>query len=197
MEQFRTYAELLQKWQKAVNLVAPDSLSTIWSRHFADSAQLAPMIGSARSCLDIGSGAGFPGMVAAIMLASHHGTVVHLVESNARKCAFLREVARQTGTAVEIHNARIEDIAVRGRVTDVDVVMARGVAPLDGLLALAEPYLRSKAFGLFLKGRRVEREIAEARQSWVFDLQAHVSMTDPDSQIIEIGALGRLEGRMQ
>jgi len=74
--------------------------------------------------------------------------------------------------------------------------MARGVAPLARLLALAEPYLRSKAVGLFLKGRRVEREIAEARQYWAFDLQAHVSMTDPDGRILEIGALGRLEGRI-
>ncbi len=196
MEQLRSYAELLGKWQKAVNLVAPDSLSAIWSRHFADSAQLAPLIGSARSCLDIGSGAGFPGMVAAIMRARQNGTVVHLVESNARKCAFLREVARQTGTAVEIHNARIEDAAVRGRVTDVDVVMARGVAPLARLLALAEPYLRSQAVGLFLKGRRVEHETAEARESWVFDLQTHTSLTDPDGCIVEVAALGRLEGRI-
>lgn len=186
MDSLRTYADLLAKWQKAVNLVAPDSLAAMWSRHFADSAQLVPLIGSARTCIDFGAGAGFPGLVCAVLMADKRETTFHLVESNARKCAFLREVARQTGTAVEIHNARIEDMAARGKVNRSDVVMARGVAPLGRLLELAEPYFRLGAVGLFPKGRRAEQEVADAKRTWQFQLHAHASMTDPGSRILEI-----------
>lgn len=194
MDRLQIYAELLHKWQNAVSLVAPGSLPALWSRHFADSAQLVPLIGAARACLDFGSGAGFPGLVCAILLSGRPAPIVHLVESNARKCAFLRDVARQTGTAVEIHNARIEDVAGRGKVAEADVVMARGVAPLDRLLALADPYLRSGATGLFPKGRRAQQEVAEARRTREFELLAHASMTDPDGRILEIRASRRLEG---
>jgi len=195
MDRLRIYAELLRKWQKAVNLVAPDSLPAMWSRHFADSAQVAPFIGSARTCIDFGSGAGFPGLVCAVLMADSRETTIHLVESNARKCAFLREVARQTGTAVEIHNARIEDLATQGTVMPADVVMARGVAPLDRLLDLAEPFFSLGAAGLFPKGRRAEQEVSDARRTWQFELCAHASMTDPDGRILEIRAPRRAEGR--
>lgn len=190
-----TYAGLMRKWQKAVNLVAPESLDAIWHRHFADSAQLVPLIPPDSACLDFGAGAGFPGMVVAI-LAAGSGVQVHLVESNARKCAFLREVARQTGTPVEIHNARVEEIAAGGTVTHVDVVMARGVAPLARLLKWSEPFFRgSGAIGLFPKGRRADEEIADARKAWTFELRAHPSATEPGGKVLEIRALERLEGR--
>lgn len=189
-----TYAMLLRKWQKAVNLVARDSLDAIWQRHFADSAQLVPLIQGGSRCLDFGAGAGFPGLIVAILTADT-GTKVHLVESNARKCAFLREVGRQTGTPVEIHNARVEEIAARGTVTDVDVVMARAVAPLARLLEWSQPFFRSGTVGLFLKGRRADQEIAEARKAWTFELRAHPSATEPDGTVLEIRALERLEGR--
>lgn len=193
MDRLRRYAELLAKWQRAVNLVAPDSLPAMWSRHFADSAQLVPLIGSARTCIDFGAGAGFPGLVCAVLMAEKRETTIHLVESNARKCSFLREVARQTGTAVEIHNARIEDMAARGKVNRTDVVMARGVAPLDRLLELVEPYFRSGAVGLFPKGRRAEQEVADAKRTWQFELRTHASTTDPGSRILEIRAPRRAE----
>jgi 16S rRNA (guanine527-N7)-methyltransferase len=189
-----TYAALLRKWQKAVNLVARDSLDAIWHRHFADSAQLLQLISPGSSCLDFGTGAGFPGMVIAI-LSVETGARVHLVESNARKCAFLREVARQTGTSVEIHNARVEEIATKGTVNGVDVVMARGVAPLAKLLEWSQPFFRGDTIGLFLKGRRVDGEIDEARKAWTFALRAHPSVTEPDGKVLEIRALERLEGR--
>lgn len=189
-----TYAALLGKWQKAVNLVARDSLADIWQRHFADSAQLLPVIPPVSSCLDFGTGAGFPGMVIAI-LSDDAGVRVHLIESNARKCAFLREVARQTGTSVEIHNARVEEIAGKGTVNGVDVVMARGVASLARLLDLSEPFFRSDTIGLFLKGRRVDEEVAQARKAWTFELHAHPSVTEPEGTVLEIRALERLEGR--
>jgi len=194
IEKLETYAALLRKWQRAVNLVSPDSLDTVWQRHFADSAQLLPFIHPGSTCLDFGSGAGFPGMVVAI-LGAPGGTRVHLVESNARKCAFLREVGRQTATAVEIHNARIEEIATRGTVTSIEVVMARGVAPLVRLLELSQPFFRRATVGLFLKGRRADDEIAEARKGWTFDLDMHPSATEPDGKVLQVRSLERLEGR--
>ncbi len=194
MARLEIYAALVRKWQKAVNLVAQDSIDAIWNRHFADSAQLLTFIPPASACLDFGTGAGFPGMVIAIFLGETDARV-HLVESNARKCAFLREVGRQTGTSVEIHNTRVEEIAARGTVTGVDVVLARGVAPLARLLELSRPFFRSGTVGVFLKGRRAEEEVAEARKAWAFDLQAHPSATDPYGRVLEIRALERLEGR--
>ncbi len=188
------YAALLRKWQQAMNLVARDSLQTLWRRHFADSAQLLPFIPPGSACLDFGAGAGFPGLVVAI-LAADAGTHVHLVESNARKCAFLREVARQTGTPVEIHNARVEDITDRGTVAHIDVVMARGVAPLTKLLEWSHPFFRSGTLGLFLKGRRANEEIALAREAWTFEARTHPSATEPDGKVLEIRALERLEGK--
>jgi len=194
MQRLETYAALLRKWQTAVNLVAPDSLDVVWKRHFADSAQLLPLIRPGAVCLDFGTGAGFPGMVIAMLSASPDEARVQLVESNARKCAFLRDVARQTATPVEIHNARIEEIAARGTVTQVDVIMARGVAPLAKLLELSRPFFGRETVGLFLKGRRAEAEIDDARRGWAFDLRAHASMTEPDGQVLEVRALERLEG---
>lgn len=193
-ERLETYAALLRQWQKAVNLVAPDSLDAVWHRHFADSAQLLSLIPANATCLDFGAGAGFPGLVVAILLDGR-ARPVHLVESNARKCAFLRDVARQTATPVEIHNARIEEIAARGTVTQVDVVMARGVAPLTRLLALSQPFFGAETIGLFPKGQRAHAEIREARKAWAFDLRAHPSVTDPDGKILEVRGLERLEGR--
>ena len=189
-----TFAALLRQWQTAVNLVARDSLDVIWHRHFADSAQLSRLIPPDSTCLDFGTGAGFPGMVIAI-LSSETGTRVHLVESNARKCAFLQEVARQTGTAVEIHKARVEAIAAGGTVNHVDVVTARGVAPLITSLEWSAPFFRVGAVGLFLKGRRADQEIADARKAWSFDLRALPSATDPEARVLEVRALERLEGR--
>jgi len=189
-----TYADLLRKWQKAVNLVAPHSLNAIWHRHFADSAQLVRLIPPHSTCLDFGAGAGFPGMVVAI-LSAETSTHVHLVESNTRKCAFLREVARATGTSVEIHNARVEEIAARGTVAGIDVVMARAVAPLTALLDWSAPFFRGETVGLFLKGRRYDEEIAKARGTWTFECNAHPSVTEPEGAVLEIRALERLEGR--
>ena len=194
MQLLESYAALLGKWQKAVNLVATDSLDVVWQRHFADSAQLLPLIPRGATCLDFGTGAGFPGMVIAMLSTSQDEAPAHLVESNARKCAFLRDVARQTATPVEIHNARIEEIAARGTVTQVDVIMARGVATLAKLLELSYPFFGRESVGLYLKGRRAEAEIDGARRGWVFDLRAHGSMTEPNGQILEIRALKRLEG---
>jgi 16S rRNA (guanine527-N7)-methyltransferase len=194
-EKLETYARLLREWQGIVNLVAPATLSDLWTRHIADSAQLlryAPP--EAKTWVDLGSGGGFPGLVIAILLANQKECVVHLVESNGRKCAFLSEVARQTAAPARIHNARIADL-VRSRVLPAaDVVTARALAPLDALLELAQPLFRYASAGLFLKGREAASEIAEARKSWSFTLNRHPSLTDPDGAILEIRAPKLIEG---
>lgn len=186
MERLKLYEKLLIQWQKAVNLVAPNTLGEIWSRHFADSAQLFALAPHKKTWVDLGSGAGFPGLVIAILLANQPDSVVHLIESNSRKCAFLSEVARQTGAPARVHNARIADVARSGVVPLADVVTARALAPLDALLELALPFFGDASAGLFLKGREAASEIADARARWTFDVQFHPSRSDPGGQILEI-----------
>ncbi len=122
VEKLELYAALLAQWQRAVNLVSPSTLNDIWHRHFADSAQILAFAPDARNWIDLGSGGGFPGLVIAILVANHENHDVHLIESNSRKCAFLSDVARRTGTAVKVHEGRIEDIATRGQLGTADVV---------------------------------------------------------------------------
>ncbi len=139
-----------------------------------------------RHWLDLGSGAGFPGMVVAIMLAETPGVRVTLIESDQRKSAFLREVARQTGAPVDILSTRIERAATQFRLPVADVVTARAVAPLGRLLQLVKPLLGDQGVGLFLKGRDAEREIKEARQRWQFDCDLQPSLTDDAARIMVI-----------
>ena len=186
VERLELYAALLRQWQKAVNLVAPSTLDEVWHRHFADSAQLIGLAPTARNWLDLGSGAGFPGLVIAIMLANQQNRSVHLVESNSRKCAFLQEVARRTGVSARIHEGRIEDMARRGRALDVDVVTARALAPLDRLIALAEGFFSDQTVGLFLKGREASREMEEAAGVEGFSFRSLPSRVHGEGRIIEV-----------
>jgi 16S rRNA (guanine527-N7)-methyltransferase len=179
------YASLLTQWQKAVNLVAPSTLGEVWQRHFADSAQLVGRAPTARNWLDLGSGAGFPGLVIAILCANHQNCSVQLVESNSRKCAFLGEVARRTGVPVRVHEGRIEDVARGGQIGEVDVVTARALAPLDRLMTLAEGFFSDRTVGLFLKGREASREIEEASARNGFSFKAHPSRVHGEGSIIE------------
>jgi 16S rRNA (guanine527-N7)-methyltransferase len=181
------FEHLLKRWQKAVNLVAPATLPDIWQRHFADSAQLIALAPNAKTWVDLGSGGGFPGLAIAIMLANQKECCVHLIEGNSRKCAFLSEVARQTGTNACVHNARIEDVAASGAVPAADIVMARALAPLAALLDLALPFFGTASTALFLKGREAGTEIADARNRWTFDVKIHPSISDAEGQILEIG----------
>lgn len=203
LDKFETYAVLLKQWQKAVQLVAPSTLDAIWSRHFADSAQLAAEAPArSRTWLDLGSGAGFPGLVIAV-LASQAGSALHgvrvtLVESDTRKAAFLREVARQTRCAVDILGTRIETPSTRDKVGPVDVISARALAPLTELFRLAQPFWHSDTLGLFLKGRDAEKEIAAAREDWSFELELKPSLTDPGGRIVCVRNLSaRVEPRRQ
>ena len=154
-ERLTIYAERLAQWQAIKNLVGPATLPELWTRHIADSAQLLAFAPEARRWVDLGSGAGFPGLVIAIMLADTAGAHVELVESNNRKCAFLREVARDTGAPVTIHAGRIEAV-VPALAGPVDVVTSRALAGVGTLVAMAEPLLRAGALGLFLAGEGSE-----------------------------------------
>ncbi|MCL4766144.1 MAG: 16S rRNA (guanine(527)-N(7))-methyltransferase RsmG [Hyphomicrobiaceae bacterium] len=183
-ERLIRYEALLRQWQKAVNLVAPRTLPEVWHRHFADSAQLAPLVPEgAESLVDLGSGGGFPGLVLAIMLMERQPLWVMLVESDTRKAAFLREAARVTGATVEILSMRIENAETQRRVGRVDVVTVRALAPLSRLFGLAAPFFAPRTVGLFLKGRDILGEIDGARVGWRFDVELVQSMTDAAGQI--------------
>lgn len=186
VEKLEIYAALLVQWQKAVNLVSPTTLNDLWHRHFADSAQLIGLVSAPKSWVDLGSGAGFPGLVIAILMANHHNCVVHLIESNGRKCAFLAEVSRQTGVGVRVHEGRIESIVKSGVIGAADVVSSRALAPLDRLLGLAQGFFGSGTSGLFLKGREALAEVDEAGAQWRFDHRTIPSRTNADGCIVEV-----------
>ena len=180
----------LRRWQAIKNLVGPATLDRIWDRHIVDSLQLLDLAPGARTWLDLGSGAGFPGLVLAIA-GQERGLKVDLVESNSRKCAFLRHIARLTGADATVHEARLETIVPRfvGR---TDVVSARALASLTNLLEWTEPLLKAGTIGLFPKGRDVESELTEARESWTFDVEILPSRTDTDARILRITSIENL-----
>lgn len=185
------YASLLLRWQKAVQLVAPSTLSQIWFRHFADSAQLLRFCPSSiGTWIDMGSGAGFPGLVVALLardeMQSKHIDRFILIESDTRKAAFLREVTRQLGLIVDIYCDRIELSSTQGRVGHGDIISARACAPLVQLLEYILPYWKITSMGLFLKGAEVDKEITQAYQRFNFKLEIKPSLTDPRGQIIQI-----------
>jgi 16S rRNA (guanine527-N7)-methyltransferase len=155
------YAELLAKWQKTINLVGPSTLPHIWTRHFADSLQVQAAAPEARLWVDLGSGAGFPGLVTAIHLADDPCAKIHLIEADQRKCAFLREVSRETGAPTVVHPGRIESI-VEQIDEPVEAVSARALAPLQDLVVYAAKFLEKGAFGIFLKGQDVAHELTDS-----------------------------------
>lgn len=194
-----TYEAMLKRWQKTINLVAPSTLNHVWHRHFADSAQLYVLArslsptagGELAAWLDIGSGAGFPGLVIAILAAEHGGTRHTLIESDTRKAAFLREVARETGVVVDIVAARIEIPANSAKVGEINFLTARALAPLPRLVELAYPYFGPQTAGLFLKGREVAGEIEEASRNWRFAFELKPSVTDEEGRVLVLQSLER------
>jgi 16S rRNA (guanine527-N7)-methyltransferase len=178
LARLEAYAALLAKWQKAINLVAPATLPHIWRRHILDSGQLARLAPLDALWLDLGSGAGFPGLVIAILGARR----VRLVESDARKCAFLREAARITSAPAEVVNARIAEVAP----FPADVVTARALAPLSKLLGFAAPFLAPSSVALFPKGQDVEAELTEAHRNWRMRVERHPSLTDGRAAILRL-----------
>lgn len=179
------YAELLQKWQRAVNLVGSSTLDDLWVRHIADSLQVAEVVPEARKWLDLGSGAGFPGLVTAIKYAAQPGAIVHLVESNQRKCAFLREAARAAAAPAIVHCGRIEDI-VPSLNEPIEAVSARALAPLPKLLGYAEKYLARGAIGVFPKGKLVPGELILSLTGGKYLVTTIESKTDTSARLVRV-----------
>lgn len=194
LARLEAYVALLRRWQPAQNLVSPKTLGEVWQRHIADSAQLVALFPNVLRWVDLGSGAGLPGMITAILLTGREGAVVHLVESNQRKCAFLRSVIRETGAPAIVHEGRIESVLKQWR-EPVDYISARALASLNDLLDLAEPLFAAGTRAAFHKGGDFDAELAEASKSWSLDLVRHKSMIDRDSTIVEILGAKRLSSR--
>jgi 16S rRNA (guanine527-N7)-methyltransferase len=189
LARFDRYAELLMKWNPAINLVAPSTLKELWTRHFLDSAAVY-QAGKEKAgrWLDFGSGAGFPGMVAALLSNVDRARLEFtLVESDQRKATFLRTVSRETSTPVTVIASRIEALAPQS----ADVVSARAVAPLTRLLDLARPHLAPGGICLFPKGAGHLHEVEEALAHWRFQMDLLPSATDPESAILKIGEIER------
>jgi 16S rRNA (guanine527-N7)-methyltransferase len=185
------YVDRLKRWQGIKNLVGPSTLAHVWTRHIADSAQLLALAPTAKRWVDFGSGAGFPGLVVAILLADIAGARVDLIESNNRKCAFLREVAREAGAPAFVHAGRIDEI-VSILPSGVEVVTSRALAPLAELIDLAEPLLTAGATGLFLGGEAASGEAtqgpAEGTPTW--DVAPLASKTHPAGRIVMVRRRG-------
>jgi len=186
---FGQLVALLTRWQRVKNLVGPATLATVWTRHLADSAQLPALAPQALRWVDLGSGAGFPGLVIGILLRQRQGAQVHCIEANSRKCAFLREVARTLSLPVVVHDGRIEDV-LPTLVGPVDVVTARALAPLVDLMSLASGLLTTGALGLFPKGQDVGDELTQASKCWTFKASTVASKTDPKARIVLVESLG-------
>jgi len=184
------FVELVLHWQKTTNLIAPSTIPEIWTRHVADSLQLLELVPDAKVWVDLGSGGGFPGIVLACALAGTPGARVHLVESNQKKAAFLREALRATGAPGVVHAARIEDFAARPPETP-DVVTARALAPLSELLAMSSPWLKKGAKGLFPKGQDVEAELTQASKYWNIKAALSPSKTSPQGHIVLVSRIER------
>jgi 16S rRNA (guanine527-N7)-methyltransferase len=191
------YAELLVEWDRKFNLVASSTLPHIWSRHFLDSAQLIKLMpqsphaphdtGKNPILVDLGAGAGFPGLVLDIMGIPN----IHLVESIGKKADFLRAAIDDLSLSATVHHCRIE--SVRG--LKADIITARALAPLEKLLALAAPLRKSNAVCLFLKGQNIDAELTEAQKYWMFDHVKVQSLSGPDGSVLVIRNLKKHANR--
>ena len=189
MKKLLIYQNLLVRWQSKTNLVASSTIKNFWTRHIADSIQCFNIKPDMKIWTDLGSGGGFPGMVIATELGNIQSSHMSLVESNAKKCAFLRTVAREIDVNVEINNMRIEDFINNSNAPEV--VTARALTNLNSLLAYCEPWISEKTIGLFHKGRDYQKELEECHDKWRFDLIEHKSEVADDSMILEISNLAR------
>ena len=189
MDALTHYAALLEKWTRKINLIAPDSVATIWQRHIVDSAQLFSYIPAAvRTYADLGSGGGLPAVVLAILFKEVSPlTKTTMIESDVRKSTFLRTAIRELDLNAEVIAKRIDDVMPR----DVDLVTARALAPLPQLLAYVSTHLSKSGAALLPKGQNHAAEVAAASQDWHFSLKEHISLTNPDARILEIGDISR------
>lgn len=184
LERLEAYEDLLRRWQARINLVGPRSLDDVWRRHFLDSGQICRLLPERSTLVDIGSGAGFPGLVISIL----RDAAITLIEADNRKAAFLQEAARITGANVEICAARAESLDAK----PVSGVTARALAPLAKLLALAEPWVGSGGQCYFLKGLSVKDELTDANQIWDIRYESVPSLSDPTGTILHVKEFRRV-----
>ncbi|MWD27084.1 16S rRNA (guanine(527)-N(7))-methyltransferase RsmG [Aquicoccus sp. SCR17] len=188
-DRLKTYESLLQTWNPRINLVSRSTLSEAWTRHIVDSVQIFDLAPGFTHWADLGSGGGFPGLVCAILAAERvPDAEFTLVESDQRKCAFLRSVARETGVKVQVKASRIEALPPLG----ADLLSARALADLPALLTHAERHLSPAGTAIFPKGRQWEKEVEAARKTWQFDLETSKSITDEQAVILQIKGVSRV-----
>jgi 16S rRNA (guanine527-N7)-methyltransferase len=184
------FVDVLLSFSRHTNLIARSSVPNLWLRHISDSLQLLALAPDAKRWVDLGSGAGFPGIVIACVLAGREGAAVHLVESIGKKAAFLREAVEHLKIPAVVHAVRIEDF-VKNFSEKPDVVCARALAPLDRLLSLADPLLKTGVQGLFPKGQDVGAELTEASKYWSIDAELIPSKTSAEGRIVLVRSLRR------
>ena len=176
------YHDLLLKWQPKINLIGPDTIPDIWNRHFLDSLQLIHSTPDlSKKIIDLGTGAGFPGMALAIYGFSD----VHVIESDGKKIIFLKEVARITQTKITIHHCRIEEQPIK----NPDIFISRALTSVDNILSLSYPYISHETICLFHKGKNYTKEILDAEKKWVFDKHIISSITDKEGAIVKLASI--------
>ncbi len=193
MDRLSVYESLLSKWQKSINLVSNSTLNDVWGRHFWDSAQLLELATDKHlKWADFGSGAGFPGLVVAILARDRPGFQMNLVESDQRKSVFLREVIRETGAPAQVHTSRIEAPETIQAIGACDALSARACAPLDRLFSWSAAYFGPQTEAFFLKGSNVDDELTLARKSWTFRVTSYPSQADPEGAVLKVEQLARV-----
>lgn len=190
LDKLDAYVALLLKWQPIKNLVGPSTLPVIWSRHVLDSLQILDILPDAKIWVDLGSGAGFPGLVIACVLANRPETCVHLVESNGRKAAFLREVIRTLNLPAEVHNCRIEDVK-NTLPEQIDCVTARALAPLVDLFEMQTEISKKPCKSIYLKGQDIDEELTQAAKYWNMNYKIFPSVTDPAGHLLLVDQIAR------
>ena len=190
MADLESFIDRLAEANAVMNLVGPDTIPDVWNRHIWDSAQLLERAPDAGTWADLGAGAGFPGVVLAILLKGRPDAHVWLIDSLGKRCRFLEAVVDELALPATVVNGRAEEQTLK-----VDVVTARAVAAMEKLLGYAQPYLQRGAQGLFLKGEKAEAELIEARKVWQFDSDLSVSRSDPRGRIVSVRSLRRVHSR--
>ena len=194
IERFQAFQAILTKWAPRINLVGASTLGSFWDRHILDSAQILPLARQgAKSWVDFGSGAGFPGLVIAALVQPLDGAQVTLIEASTKRCGFLREAARAMQVQVDIVHDKLENVLPR----PVDIITARAFTALDRLLAYAEPWQGPQTQALFPKGEEVSSELAQASTNWLFKSTIHPSLSDARGCIVEIAECQTRTGSTQ
>ena len=188
LDRLDRFVAVFLAWQQRMNLIASSTEPKLWTRPIADSLQLLALAPHARIWVDLGSGAGFPGAVLACALADRPGARVHLVERSTKKAAFLREAVHATGAPADVHAVGLEEF-VENLAAPVDVVTARALAPLAGLLTATYPLLKTGTLGLFPKGQDVDAELTAAAKCWSIQSSLAPSVTDPKARIVCVAGI--------